>query len=57
MIYIVRTIDRCFTEAYHDSMQEVIQHWATEILAGTHYFIVCPSRKLKVVSRNTKCIQ
>jgi hypothetical protein len=41
MAYIVRTADRCFTEAHYDSLAELVQHWESEILGGTHYFMVC----------------
>ena len=40
MVYTVRTIDRCFTEAHYSSFSEMKIHWASEILAGTHYFMV-----------------
>jgi hypothetical protein len=40
MTYTVRTIDRCFTEAHYSSMAAMVEHWANEIITGTHYFIV-----------------
>lgn len=40
MIYTVRTIDRCFTEAHYSSFSEMVRDWASEILSGTHYFMV-----------------
>ena len=40
MEYIVRTFDRCFTEAYYESFEDVVKFWSAEILAGTHYFMV-----------------
>jgi hypothetical protein len=41
MTYTVRTIDRCFTEAHYSCFSEMVSHWEKEILAGTHYFLVC----------------
>jgi hypothetical protein len=40
MTYTVRTIDRCFTEAHYDNFEEMVQDWSSEIMAGTHYFLV-----------------
>lgn len=36
MTYIVRTIDRCFTEAWYDSWSDMVADWEVEIKAGTH---------------------
>lgn len=40
MTYTVRTIDRCFTEAHYDSLEQMVAQWESEIMAGTHYFMV-----------------
>ncbi len=40
MTYTVRTADRCFTEAHYSSFSEMVRDWASEILGGTHYFVV-----------------
>jgi hypothetical protein len=40
MTYIVRTIDRCFTEAHYSCFSTMVRDWSSEILAGTHYFMI-----------------
>lgn len=40
MEYIVRTADRLWTEAYYDNFADMVRDWKTEIMAGTHYFMV-----------------
>jgi hypothetical protein len=40
MTYIVRTIDRCFTEAHYSCFSTMVRDWSSEILAGSHYFMV-----------------
>lgn len=41
MTYIVRTADRCFTEAHYSCFSTMVEDWGAEIIAGTHYFMVC----------------
>jgi hypothetical protein len=40
MTYIVRTIDRCFTEAQYSCFSEMVRDWKNEIMSGTHYFMI-----------------
>ena len=41
MEYTVRTADRLWTEAHYFCFADMVRDWASEILAGTHYFMVC----------------
>jgi len=40
MTYTVRTTDRLWTEAHYDNFADMVRDWSSEILSGTHYYII-----------------